>query len=157
MYTELMVPAGIVIFLLLGLTYLFRRVAKALRGPVIPPKTPISPHIGNDKPKPKVWLGSGQGFHAGDTSFRIEKREPKVVKHKPMGRPKIWLEECTARSISARCTHQDAWVHYLRWCHEEERQHVPRQKFLNIIARELPPVPGERAFAGLVLRDAVAA
>jgi hypothetical protein len=156
MYSELYLPAGTVVILLIAFAFLLYYTAKKFRkppakGPVIPP-----PKAKPDALKPKVWLGSGEGFHTGDTSFRIEKREPKVVKHKPMGRPKIWLEECTDRSVTARCDHQDAWKHYLRWCHEEERQHVPRQKFLNIISRELPPVPGERAFAGLVLLEAVA-
>lgn len=155
MYAELYVPAGIVTLLLIAFAFLLYYTAKKFRKP--PAKAPTAaPKAKPDAPRPKVWLGSGEGFRTGDTSFRIEKREPKVVKHKPMGRPKIWLEECTDRSVTARCDHQDAWKHYLRWCHEEERQHVPRQKFLNIISRELPPVPGERAFAGLVLLEAVA-
>lgn len=158
MYTELMMPAGITIALMGALIFLLVYVGKKFRGPVTPPKAePAPPKMGSQPQKPRVWLGSAQDYRSGDTSFRVEKRQPKMAKHKPMGRPKIWLDECTNRSVAGRCTHQDAWVHYLRWCHEEERQHVPRQKFLNIIARELPPVPGERAFAGLVLRDEVAA
>lgn len=156
MYAELMVPAGVVVILLIGLIFLLYYTAKKFRrprakGPVIPP-----PESKVAAQRPRVWLGSAQDFRAGDTSFRVEKRQPKAAKHKPMGRPKIWLDECTDRVVTARCTYQDAWVHYLRWCHEEERQHVPRQKFLSVIGRELPPVPGERAFAGLMLRQEAA-